>query len=126
MIATGYAQTTPAQKEESRDQSTQSSLETKGQLGNAGASQISAEQMHLVKKAKMIRVHDEFKSFLYIYPKSLRYETQKIFSRARNILIKTEFREKDSSSEDATPLKVKTYFHLIFFQINSLILITIF
>lgn len=63
---------------------------------------VSIEQISLIKKAKLLRTNDSFRSFLYVYPKSLKYDQQKIFSKARNILIKTELRENDSNSADET------------------------
>ena len=63
---------------------------------------VSTEQINLIKKAKLLRTNDSFRSFLYVYPKSLKYDQQKIFSKARNILIKTELRENDSNSADET------------------------
>ncbi|XP_073255433.1 dedicator of cytokinesis protein 11-like [Porites lutea] len=40
---------------------------------------------------------------LYVYPLSLNYSNQKVFSKARNIAVKIEFR--DSDHENARPLK---------------------
>nr|XP_058897932.1 dedicator of cytokinesis protein 9 isoform X9 [Kogia breviceps] len=40
---------------------------------------------------------------LYVYPKSLKYDSQKSFAKARNIAICIEF--KDSDEEDSQPLK---------------------
>lgn len=63
---------------------------------------VSTEQINLIKKSKLLRTNDSFRSFLYVYPKSLKYDQQKMFSKARNILIKTELRENDSNSADET------------------------
>lgn len=44
-----------------------------------------------------------YNNHLYVYPKSLKYDSQKSFAKARNIAICIEF--KDSDEEDAQPLK---------------------
>ena len=44
----------------------------------------------------------EFVNVLYVFPKQLKYDAQKVF-KARNIAVSIEFR--DSDSEDAVPLK---------------------
>lgn len=41
---------------------------------------------------------------LYVYPRSLKYDAQKTFHRARNIACVVELR--DSDAKDAAPLKV--------------------
>ena len=41
---------------------------------------------------------------LYVYPRNLKYDTQKTFNRARNIACVVELR--DSDAKDAQPLKV--------------------
>ncbi|RNA16406.1 dedicator of cytokinesis 9-like, partial [Brachionus plicatilis] len=70
-------------------------------LNPANLSQIDdiesnlSEQKDQIKKAKLLRINTEFKSFCYLYPISLKYDTQKVYSRARNILIKIEFRDRD-------------------------------
>ncbi|XP_027704502.1 dedicator of cytokinesis protein 9-like, partial [Vombatus ursinus] len=46
-----------------------------------------------------------YNNHLYVYPKSLKYDSQKSFAKARNIAICIEF--KDSDEEDSQPLKVK-------------------
>lgn len=73
--------------------------------------QVSLDQKQQIKKAKLLKINSEFKSYLYVYPKCLKYDTQKAFSKARNILIKLEFRDKDtgfdeSSNSLSTGLKV--------------------
>lgn len=55
----------------------------------------SNENKDQIKKAKLLRINKEFKSLLYLYPISLKYDTQKVYSRARNIVIKIEFRDRD-------------------------------
>lgn len=81
------------------------------QLATIGSTN-STEHKNLVKKAELIKSNDEFKSFLFVYPKFLKYDTQKLFSRARNILIKVEFRDDDSpaavSDSTINGLKVST------------------
>ncbi|XP_078003408.1 dedicator of cytokinesis protein 9 isoform X2 [Phascolarctos cinereus] len=44
-----------------------------------------------------------YNNHLYVYPKSLKYDSQKSFAKARNIAICIEFR--DSDEEDSQPLK---------------------
>uniref|UniRef100_A0A8I5Y2D8 Dedicator of cytokinesis 9 n=1 Tax=Rattus norvegicus TaxID=10116 RepID=A0A8I5Y2D8_RAT len=44
-----------------------------------------------------------YSNHLYVYPKYLRYDSQKSFAKARNIAICIEF--KDSDEEDSQPLK---------------------
>ncbi|XP_030639154.1 dedicator of cytokinesis protein 9 [Chanos chanos] len=44
-----------------------------------------------------------YNNHLYIYPKHLKYDSQKSFTKARNIAVCVEF--KDSDEEDAEPLK---------------------
>ena len=56
-----------------------------------------------------IRVEDAFPymsfiTHMYVYPSSLKYDTQKTFHRARNIACVIELR--DSDAKDAQPLKV--------------------
>ena len=57
--------------------------------------QSSTDKMRLLRKAKLIETNREFKSFMYVYPKMLKYDQQKVFSKARNIMIKAEFKERD-------------------------------
>ena len=58
----------------------------------------------LNQKSKTFIQIISFRSFLYVYPKSLKYEQQKMFSKARNILIKESIiiRENGSNSADET------------------------
>ena len=69
------------------------------------------ERKNLIKRAELLRSNDEFKSFLFVYPKFLKYDTQKTFSRARNILIRTELRDDDTTlnelNSNSTGLKVR-------------------
>lgn len=51
-----------------------------------------------------IHPYSVFENHLFIYPISLNFETQKIFSRARNIALTLELRDNDTS--DAKPLMV--------------------
>ena len=51
-----------------------------------------------------IQPYNSYMNHLYIYPKHLNYENQKIFGRARNIVCNVELR--DSDAEGAQPLKV--------------------
>ena len=62
---------------------------------------VSTNKIQLCKKAQLMQINNSFKSILFVYPKNLKYDQQKIFSKARNILIKIEFREKDILGEDA-------------------------
>ena len=76
-------------------------------------SSILDEQRQLIKTAGLLQVNSEFKSFLYVYPKYLKYDTQKTYSKARNILIKIELRDRDLANDDGglkviDPIFVKT------------------
>lgn len=56
-----------------------------------------------------VRVEDAYPftgyvNHLYIYPRSLKYDAQKTFHRARNLACIVELR--DSDAKDAKPLKV--------------------
>jgi dedicator of cytokinesis protein 9/10/11 len=57
---------------------------------------------------KDLHPYTKFINNLYIYPISLNFETQKFFSRARNIAITIEYRNSDS--QDAQPLEVNCKF----------------
>ena len=46
----------------------------------------------------------EFVNLLFVHPRLLKYDCQKVFPKARNISITVEYRESDA--EDAVPLKV--------------------
>jgi len=48
--------------------------------------------------------HMNYINHLYIYPRSLKYDAQKTFHRARNLSCVVELR--DSDSKDAAPLRV--------------------
>lgn len=48
--------------------------------------------------------HMSYVNHLYVYPRSLKYDTQKSFHRARNIACVVELR--DSDSKEAQSLKV--------------------
>ncbi len=61
---------------------------------------IVSEHVHLIKKAKLLKTNDSFRSYLFVYPKSLRYDQQKVFSKSRNILVRTELREHDANHSD--------------------------
>ena len=62
----------------------------------------TSEQYQLIKRARLLRANDEYKSFVYIYPKQLKYDAQKCFARARNIMIRVECRDSDSLVADPT------------------------
>lgn len=53
--------------------------------------------------------YSSFMNHLYVYPISLNFETQKIFSRARNIAVTIELR--DSDNLDAKPIEVLRHFN---------------
>lgn len=76
-----------------------SALEFKGSNENETSLQITNEQKQQIKKAKLIKINSEFKSFLFVYPKFLKYDTQKTYSKARNILVRVEFRDKDTGTD---------------------------
>ena len=69
---------------------------------NAGSTHA---QRHLVQTARSLKSNDDFKSLMYVYPKFLKYDTQKVYSKARNILVKAEFRDKDVAYDDSSILK---------------------
>lgn len=48
---------------------------------------------------------------LYVYPQTLCFDAQKIFTRARNIACIVELRDDDS--ENAMPLRVRVFFFLV-------------
>ncbi|XP_076872027.1 LOW QUALITY PROTEIN: dedicator of cytokinesis protein 9 [Brachyhypopomus gauderio] len=53
--------------------------------------------------AKCSQPFTTYNNHLYVYPKHLKYDSQKSFTKARNIAVCVEFR--DSDGEDARPLK---------------------
>uniref|UniRef100_A0A4W3HCZ3 Dedicator of cytokinesis 9 n=1 Tax=Callorhinchus milii TaxID=7868 RepID=A0A4W3HCZ3_CALMI len=53
--------------------------------------------------AKLAQPFTIYNNHLYVYPKHLKYDSQKTFAKARNIAVCIEFR--DSDEEDAQPLK---------------------
>ncbi|XP_023619959.1 dedicator of cytokinesis protein 9 isoform X4 [Myotis lucifugus] len=53
--------------------------------------------------AKYTQPYTTYNNHLYVYPKYLKYDSQKSFAKARNIAICIEF--KDSDEEDSQPLK---------------------
>ncbi|XP_036425767.1 dedicator of cytokinesis protein 9 isoform X2 [Colossoma macropomum] len=53
--------------------------------------------------AKCSQPFTTYNNHLYVYPKHLKYDSQKSFAKARNIAVCVEFR--DSDEEDAQPLK---------------------
>lgn len=73
-----------------------SSVPVNGKQANASPLHM-ADHRGLAKRAELLRSNDEFRSFLFVYPKALKYDTQKTFSRARNILVRTELRDDDSA-----------------------------
>ena len=79
---------------------------------------VSTNKIQLCKKAQLMQMNNSFKSILFVYPKNLKYDQQKIFSKARNILIKIEFREKDILGEDAiNNLSVSHFLFLFLFKL---------
>ncbi len=50
--------------------------------------------------------HTTYVNHLYVYPRSLKYDAQKSFHRARNLACLVQLR--DSDARDALPLKVTT------------------
>lgn len=60
---------------------------------------------------KDVHPYTTFLNHLYVYPQSLSFDTQKTFTRARNIACVVELR--DSDSEGACPLCVSIYFFYI-------------
>uniref|UniRef100_A0A8C1ZW90 Dedicator of cytokinesis 9b n=1 Tax=Cyprinus carpio TaxID=7962 RepID=A0A8C1ZW90_CYPCA len=53
--------------------------------------------------AKCSQPFTTYNNHLYVYPKHLKYDSQKSFAKARNIAVCVEFKESDE--EDAQPLK---------------------
>ncbi|XP_056610167.1 dedicator of cytokinesis protein 9 isoform X2 [Triplophysa dalaica] len=53
--------------------------------------------------AKFSQPFTTYNNHLYVYPRQLKYDSQKTFTKARNIALCVEFR--DSDEEDALPLK---------------------
>ncbi|XP_064184043.1 dedicator of cytokinesis protein 9-like isoform X6 [Anguilla rostrata] len=53
--------------------------------------------------AKCSQPFTNYNNHLYVYPRHLKYDSQKSFAKARNIAVCIEF--KDSDDEDAQPLK---------------------
>jgi hypothetical protein len=63
----------------------------------------------LIKKTSQIQVNNDYKNWLYIYPKSLKYDAQKVFAKARNILLKIEMRNNDDLN-DPNNVSIKVFF----------------
>ncbi|XP_058274449.1 dedicator of cytokinesis protein 10 isoform X2 [Hemibagrus wyckioides] len=57
----------------------------------------------LQDSAKFARPYRVYKNHIYVYPKHLKYDSQKSFAKARNIAVYVEFRNSDE--EHAKPLK---------------------
>ncbi|XP_078065091.1 dedicator of cytokinesis protein 10 [Mustelus asterias] len=55
------------------------------------------------ESAKYSQPYTIYKNHIYIYPKHLKYDGQKCFSKARNLAVRIEFRNSDG--EGAQPLK---------------------
>ena len=85
-------------------------------VNNDNSNQITNEQLQMITKAQLLQVNNEFKSYLYVYPKFLKYDTQKTYSKARNILIKIELRDKDTVIDETSiiPSGLKVIFNFIF------------
>ncbi|KAG2462037.1 DOC10 protein, partial [Polypterus senegalus] len=49
-----------------------------------------------------------YKNQIYVYPRHLKYDSQKFFAKARNIAVYTEFRSSDE--EGARPLKIPIFY----------------
>jgi hypothetical protein len=72
---------------------------------NPDYSSLTLKQRHVIRTARLLKSCDEFKSLLYVYPKLLKYDTQKTYAKARNILLRVEFRDKDLAVDDpSSPL----------------------
>jgi hypothetical protein len=63
---------------------------------------LGHEHFDLLHKARLLRTNTEFKCLLYVYPKCLKYDTQKTYSRARNILVRVEMCDRDLANEDTS------------------------
>ncbi|NXS89335.1 DOC11 protein, partial [Erpornis zantholeuca] len=69
-----------------------------------GCDDIAVEVEELVPEvAKYCYPFTVYKNHLYVYPLHLKYENQKVFTKARNIAVCLEFRDSDEA--DARPLK---------------------
>lgn len=69
-------------------------------LIDSNTKNVLRDHLDAIKKANFIQANNKFKNFLYVYPKSLKFDCQKAFSKARNILIKIELREIDTVSSE--------------------------
>ncbi|XP_034032706.1 dedicator of cytokinesis protein 9 isoform X9 [Thalassophryne amazonica] len=71
--------------------------------GNGPGSALLEVEEFVPCIAKCSQPFTIYKNHLYIYPKHLKYDSQKSFAKARNIAVCIEF--KDSDEDDAQPLK---------------------
>ncbi|CAF0781521.1 unnamed protein product [Didymodactylos carnosus] len=64
---------------------------------------IECQEFLTTDDSSVVDVFTEYIHHLYLYPKSLKYDQQKTFAKARNLCIQIELR--DSDSENSKPLK---------------------
>ncbi|XP_072330611.1 dedicator of cytokinesis protein 10 isoform X6 [Scyliorhinus torazame] len=71
---------------------------------DAGSYEPTVEVEEFVQEsAKYFQPYTIYKNHVYIYPKHLKYDSQKCFAKARNLAVRIEFRNSDG--ESAQPLK---------------------
>ncbi|XP_038671180.1 dedicator of cytokinesis protein 10 isoform X2 [Scyliorhinus canicula] len=71
---------------------------------DAGTYEPTIEVEEFVQEsAKYFQPYTIYKNHVYIYPKHLKYDSQKCFAKARNLAVRIEFRNSDG--ESAQPLK---------------------
>ncbi|KAJ0009333.1 hypothetical protein NQD34_001035 [Periophthalmus magnuspinnatus] len=71
--------------------------------GNGPSSALLEVEEFVPCIAKCSQPFTIYKNHLYVYPKHLKYDSQKSFAKARNIAVCIEF--KDSDEDEAQPLK---------------------
>ncbi|KAJ4924172.1 hypothetical protein JOQ06_000412 [Pogonophryne albipinna] len=72
-------------------------------VGNGSGGALLEVEEFVPCIAKCSQPFTIYKNHLYVYPKHLKYDGQKIFTKARNIAVCVEF--KDSDEDEAQPVK---------------------
>ncbi len=58
-----------------------------------------SSSIHSIQSLELIsKPNTQFINLLYVYPQSLKYDSQKVFSKARNISVKVELKDDDSEN----------------------------
>ncbi|XP_065137880.1 dedicator of cytokinesis protein 10 isoform X6 [Paramisgurnus dabryanus] len=70
--------------------------------GNLHAATVEVEEFQQ-NSPKFAHPYTVYKNHIYVYPKHLKYDSQKSFAKARNIAVHVEFRSSDE--ENTKPLK---------------------